>query len=105
MSDARGGMLRLNSVRRVVESVLLSVLRYCHQDPGRGLFTVPDVEQLLKYRVVVATCGMAGVLATVGVPPGHFTHIMYARTQPCALCALWPAAPRVCLTRAELQLR
>ena len=79
IDDPKETMLRLNSERRLTASVLLAVLRFCRQDHRRGSFSIPALESLLQYRVVVATCAMAGVLVSKGVPTGHFTHILYGR--------------------------
>ncbi|TDL24445.1 P-loop containing nucleoside triphosphate hydrolase protein [Rickenella mellea] len=40
-----------------------------------GVFSVPPVAQLQKFRVVVSTCFSASVPHGIGVPRGHFTHI------------------------------
>lgn len=41
-----------------------------------GPFCTPGLEVLKRYRVVISTCLSAGVLAGVGVPAGHYTHVM-----------------------------
>ncbi|TFK49293.1 P-loop containing nucleoside triphosphate hydrolase protein [Heliocybe sulcata] len=38
-------------------------------------FSVPDMQQLLKFNIVVSTCISASVAYGVGIPRGHFTHI------------------------------
>ena len=40
-----------------------------------GHFTVPELDALKRYRVVVATCVAASMLAGVGVPRGHYSHV------------------------------
>jgi helicase MOV-10 len=45
---------------------------YTHKD---GPFSVPDLAQLMAFRVVVTTCVSAYIPFGVGVPKGHFTHI------------------------------
>jgi helicase MOV-10 len=37
---------------------------------------IPDHATLLAYRVVLSTCSSAGMLQTLNVPPGHFSHIV-----------------------------
>jgi len=37
---------------------------------------MPVHERLLAFRVVVSTCSSAGVLQTLNVPRGHFSHIV-----------------------------
>jgi helicase MOV-10 len=38
-------------------------------------FSVPGLEKLGAYRVIVSTCISASMLFGVGIPPGHYTHI------------------------------
>ncbi len=40
-----------------------------------GIFNVPPVEALKKFRVIVSTCASAAVPYNIGIPRGHFTHI------------------------------
>ncbi|KAH9943568.1 P-loop containing nucleoside triphosphate hydrolase protein [Amylocystis lapponica] len=46
---------------------------YCITSSGH--FSVPSVEVLKGYRVIVSTCVSAGFSHGVGMPRGHFTHI------------------------------
>jgi helicase MOV-10 len=40
-----------------------------------GHFSVPPMGRLKNFRVVVATCVSAAMLAGIGMPRGHYTHI------------------------------
>lgn len=40
-----------------------------------GKYSVPKLEEILKFRVVVATCSASYMLRCVGVPRGHSSHI------------------------------
>ena len=40
-----------------------------------GHFSVPSMDRLNKFKVIVSTCGSAGVFAGVGMARGHFSHI------------------------------
>ncbi|EIN09073.1 P-loop containing nucleoside triphosphate hydrolase protein [Punctularia strigosozonata HHB-11173 SS5] len=40
-----------------------------------GNFTVPDLDRLLRYKVVVATCISAAIPYSLRIPEGHFSHI------------------------------
>ena len=42
---------------------------------NQGVYNVPALEKLLKFKVVVSTCCSSAILASVGVPNGHFTHV------------------------------
>jgi helicase MOV-10 len=37
---------------------------------------IPEREKLLAFRVVLSTCSSAGMLQTLNVPVGHFSHIV-----------------------------
>lgn len=40
-----------------------------------GTFSVPPLETLVKYRVIVSTCYSASVTYGMGATLGHFTHV------------------------------
>ena len=42
---------------------------------SNGAFDLPSLEHFQELQVVVSTAVTAGYLASLGVPPGHFTHI------------------------------
>lgn len=68
-------MLYINSHRRLMASLNLAVSRYTRSDVG-GQFTVPTLDEILSHRIVACTCVMAGVMISLGVRAGHFTHII-----------------------------
>jgi helicase MOV-10 len=37
---------------------------------------IPEREKLMAFRVVLSTCSSAGMLQALGVPVGHFSHIV-----------------------------
>lgn len=70
-------VLRMNAPSRDVESNLLSPL--CCVAPGTATtgpsHSVPSLDKLKAYKVIVSTCSSAAMLTGVGMPKGHFTHI------------------------------
>ena len=64
----------------------------CISSRGRGHFGLPPMATLLRFRVVVVTCVSAGFAHGVGVPRGHFTHIVFDEagqaTEPEVMIAL-----------------
>jgi hypothetical protein len=61
-------MLRLNSMQRTLDSVPSTLLQYCQQDLEVGNFSVPPLEKLLEFDVIVATCGATHLLYEAGLP-------------------------------------
>lgn len=47
----------------------------CTTRASDGAFSVPILEHVLRFRVVVSTCGSASFAYGIGVPAGHFSHI------------------------------
>ncbi|KAJ2913799.1 hypothetical protein MD484_g6608, partial [Candolleomyces efflorescens] len=67
-------VLRLNSLSRKYGDLPESLQEFsCIND--NNVFAMPPVQEIVKYRVVVATCFTAGVPASLGMPRGHFSHI------------------------------
>ncbi len=57
------------------------VLPFCHLDEALGAFTLPAAQEIRAKRVIVATCGAAGLLreafaSTPQEPPITFTHVL-----------------------------
>ena len=57
------------------------VLPFCHLDEALGAFTLPTAQEIRAKRVVVATCGAAGLLreafaSNTEEPPITFTHVL-----------------------------
>ncbi|EIW74341.1 P-loop containing nucleoside triphosphate hydrolase protein [Coniophora puteana RWD-64-598 SS2] len=48
-----------------------------------NVFAIPTKEKLGSFRVVVATCASAGVAESLGLPRGHFTHIIIDEAAQC----------------------
>jgi DNA polymerase III delta prime subunit len=70
-------MFRLNAFNRVSQSVRpMVVLDYCKYNADVGIFDLPPVEELKRFRLILTTCGSASLLTSVGVEPGHFSHII-----------------------------
>lgn len=67
-------LLRLNSLTRRVQDLPTSLKDFALINENT-VFAIPAVEELRKYRVIVATCLSGGVPANMGVKRGHFTHI------------------------------
>lgn len=63
-------MLRLMSYQRDPTLVSKTVRPYCHHD-GEG-FTIPSASKLLSYKVIVATCAMAGKMYNAGIKKHSF---------------------------------
>lgn len=75
LSDlGKSQLFRLNAPSRDKQHVSPTILSVSLVN-GDGVFTVPALADLRKYRVVVSTCFSASVPLGVGTPRGHFTHI------------------------------
>jgi helicase MOV-10 len=74
-------LFRFNSYQRdraTVDAVAFTRSLY---DDGVRAFTMPPLEQFLKYKYIVCTCTMAGKLSNYGVPRGkrlcaHHSHVV-----------------------------
>ncbi|KAF5389693.1 hypothetical protein D9757_006021 [Collybiopsis confluens] len=67
-------LLRLNSLTRKLTDLPKELKKFSLIN-GNEVFAMPAVEDLRKFRVVVATCISAGVPAGLGIPRGFYTHI------------------------------
>lgn len=69
-------MFRLNapSRRPVVNNGPLK--KYCSVDEEEGLYSIPPVENLESFKVIVSTCGAAGILYGIGGADLKFTHVV-----------------------------
>ncbi|KAJ3190833.1 hypothetical protein HK101_008328 [Irineochytrium annulatum] len=71
-------MFRLNSYQRPIDSVSEAVREYSRLGrlAGRAqFFSLPNAREIMGYSVVVTTCISAGLLYSMGIPKGHFSHI------------------------------
>ncbi|BDA50870.1 probable helicase MOV-10 at C-terminar half [Coccomyxa sp. Obi] len=73
-----GDMIRLNDPRRPPNQVKADVLPYCKLSDTIGAFKLPAIDYLKAARVVVATCGAAGMLREGSYETKHlrFTHVL-----------------------------
>ena len=60
-------LFRLNAYSRYEEEI---------PDGVQPFSLIPDRATLLAYRVVLSTCSSTGLLQTLNVPAGHFSHIV-----------------------------
>ena len=67
-------IFRFNAVTRDRRTISEDLFRYCYTNP-QGIFSVPKMDDLLGFKVVVSTCVSAAFAYGIGVQPGHFTHI------------------------------
>ena len=56
--------------------VKADVLPYCKLSEPVGAFMLPSPERVAAVRVIVATCGAAGILREGSYPGCSFTHVM-----------------------------
>jgi helicase MOV-10 len=67
-------VLRLNSLSRKRDDLPPNLKEYCCIN-ANNVFAMPPIDELLKYRVVVATCLTGAAPAGMGAKRGHFSHI------------------------------
>ncbi|BGO95755.1 hypothetical protein NBRC10512_001591 [Rhodotorula toruloides] len=67
-------MFRLNAPSRQTAEISTKVKQYSRIKDG-STFMCPLLEELKRYKVIVSTCISASILAGVGLPKGHFSHI------------------------------
>lgn len=61
--------------KKLVPDELLPFTHTTRSDDGVGVFGVPPLAILRRYKVIVVTCVSAPVLHGVGLPRGHFSHV------------------------------
>ncbi|KDR68378.1 hypothetical protein GALMADRAFT_257029 [Galerina marginata CBS 339.88] len=74
MNRGRSEVYRLNALSRRMDDLPKSLRDFSTINENK-VFSMPDAEQLAKYRVIVSTCLSAGVPASLGLKRGHFSHI------------------------------
>ena len=67
-------LFRLNSASREYRS-LPTDLRDFSLVNGDHIFSVPPLERMMTFRVIVSTCISGGMPYGIGMPRGHFNHI------------------------------
>eukprot|EP00775_Hariotina_reticulata_P012972 gene12972-13101_t len=87
-------MLRVCAFSRPKEDLKPELLKVTKWDDVNSCFRLPQLDEVLncRIRVVVVTPLIAAKLHALGVPAGHFSHIMFDEAghaeEPLALCAL-----------------
>ncbi|KAF8522660.1 P-loop containing nucleoside triphosphate hydrolase protein [Gautieria morchelliformis] len=67
-------LFRLNAPSRSKDQMPKSLQQFSLTN-NDGTFTIPRLEKLSQFRVIVSTCISASVPYGIGIPRGHFTHI------------------------------
>lgn len=67
-------LFRMNAPSRAKDS-LPAVLKNFSLSNSDDTFSIPPVEKLQTYSVIVSTCFSGSVTYGIGLPRGHFTHI------------------------------
>ena len=67
-------VFRLNALSRKHDDLPKSLREFALINDNK-VFSVPTLEEMKKYRVVVSTCISGGIPASLGLKRGHFTHI------------------------------
>ncbi|KAH9948060.1 P-loop containing nucleoside triphosphate hydrolase protein [Amylocystis lapponica] len=74
MTLGKDKVFRFYAVSRDKAQIPSDVLKYTFVNK-QGYFALPAMNILLKYKVIVATCGSASFPYGIGMPTGHFSHI------------------------------
>lgn len=104
--------LRVYYHKRWVATVNQIVQKYCLIELNNGArnFRVPTLEDIMKHRIVVVTLSISMYLSTMGLPKGHFTHILLDEAAQAMECeAIMPLAladqsTRIVLAGDHMQL-
>lgn len=109
--NAQVKLLRVYYKNRWVQTVHTSVQKYCLINDEDRTFRNPTKEDVLKCNIVVATLATSRYLSTIGLPIGHFTHILIDEAAQAMECeAIMPLAlakankTRVVLAGDHMQL-
>ncbi|KAG8234114.1 hypothetical protein J437_LFUL010961 [Ladona fulva] len=97
--------LRIYYHKRWVATVHQVVQQYCLIESSGGVrtFRVPTLEDVVKHRVIVVTLSISMYLASLGLPKGHFTHILLDEAAQAMECeAIMPLALATDSTRVVL---
>ncbi|XP_063235527.1 probable helicase with zinc finger domain [Bacillus rossius redtenbacheri] len=104
--------LRIYYHKRWVATVNQVVQKYCLIEVVGGMrtFCVPTLEDVLKHRIIVVTLSISMYLSSLGLPKGHFTHILLDEAAQAMECeAIMPLAlanddTRIVLAGDHMQL-
>ena len=87
-------MFRCNATFRDPGTVPPELVPYTHREGNS--YTLPPMDVLARFRVVVSTCSNASFAYNMGIPEGHWTHIFVDEagqaSEPEALVAIKPLA-------------
>ena len=75
-----GDMVRLNAAQRV-QNIPESISPYC--------IDTDQLEMASRYRIIVSTCSTAGQLYSLGLRPGHITHVFIDEVCRIDMRAVW----------------
>ncbi|KAG9024583.1 hypothetical protein FRB95_011337 [Tulasnella sp. JGI-2019a] len=67
-------LFRMNAPSRLKETLPMALRNYTLTN-DEGTFSIPPMEALMRYRIVVSTCLSASVPYGIGFPRGHFSHV------------------------------
>lgn len=67
-------MFRINAQSRKQPSHFAHFDKYVMKNTD-GDYLIPPLETIIKFKIIISTCGTAAVFHGLGVKPGHFTHI------------------------------
>ncbi|EEB90574.1 hypothetical protein MPER_11197, partial [Moniliophthora perniciosa FA553] len=73
-SLGESGLFRAYAPSRDREQVPHELLPFTYQN-ATGHFSVPLLSRMKRFRAVVTTCVSANIIAGIGIPRGHYTHI------------------------------
>ncbi|XP_049819746.1 probable helicase with zinc finger domain isoform X3 [Aethina tumida] len=76
--DENARPLRIYYEKRWVTTVSNIVQKYCCIKTNAGLrsFQIPTLEDIKRHKIIVATLSTSVFLSALGLPQGHFTHIL-----------------------------
>ncbi|ETW75760.1 hypothetical protein HETIRDRAFT_390120 [Heterobasidion irregulare TC 32-1] len=69
-----GDMFRLNAFSRPLQDCREPVVPYTLSN-DHDTFAFPPKSAMVKFRIVVSTCSSAGVLQSLGIPTGYYSHV------------------------------
>jgi hypothetical protein len=67
-------MFRFYAPSRSKAHMPIELLKYAHVRDD-GSFSVPPMARMKRFRVIVTTCVSASVVAGIGLPRGHYSHV------------------------------
>lgn len=67
-------VFRMNSMSRKFKDLPKTLDKFSLYNDNK-IFSIPTLEELRKFRVIVCTCISAGIASGLGLKRGHFSHI------------------------------